>query len=48
MRVDSKLLHIQIVKGQVADYAIKVADCQDVKTKELAQVLKEIAEELEK
>jgi hypothetical protein len=44
----SKHLAQQIVKGEVGSYALTCASCQSVSYKELAQILIEIAEELNK
>ncbi len=41
-------LHKQIVKGKIAGYANSVAYLERVKEKDLAVILKEIADELEK
>ena len=44
----TKELHKQIVKGKAADYAKSVAVNEGVSDKELAQILREIALELDK
>ncbi len=39
-------LNVAIVKGKVASYAAAIAEIQSVSHKELAAILREIAEEL--
>jgi hypothetical protein len=44
----TKELAMQIVKGQVADYACGVSRIQDVTNEELARILEEIAAQLKR
>lgn len=43
----SKQSRLDIVKGQVTDYAISVARCNDIDLKELVIILKQIADIIE-